>query len=772
MVSFMRIGIFMGILIVLAMMGISIYFAIKSTSSGNSSPPTPAPPPPPPPPPPAPPAPAPPAPPAPTPPTPPPPAPTPPAPPAPTTTCQYSWSDWGSCTLPSSSPLGIIPPIISTTASNAPCVISAQPLTGIQKRQLSITTPAPDCPTNPVDTQPCTLPVCNMDCQYNWSDWSACTLDQINPTSPLTTPPIAAPACLPEGANGNQYQSLIITQPPMGTGKSCPTELNQAKSCSIPACPVDCQWQWSEWSNCKTSNCDAKNVNYDTCNEVPACVEGGGTGLQFRKPLITVPAKNQGHECALPPIESKICTINSCPCSPVPPASLPCTLAGNMVGSQWQYAVCNGTDTNNQWVCRPGCAPNPPSTLNCTLNQNPYCTGPDFKWQCGAKSSPLCGAGNVHPNCDVSESMCMNLPQQGWQWVCKNDLTREQAANMFGLTFVPYINQDTQEVEDILCKEVNSQGDCIVPVAPTIGPDNCETNPNSWYENFDGAFLQQILKNPAGQLSRQGDQKIFTPGPNPLDLNLTNADLQGRLYSKAWSADPTQHKYLDRYCSFPNPCQNGGHFQQTTKYLSAAGTCQCPSPKGYPLDPSTQCTKVLCPANNGNWVSHDDFSCSCKDGFKGVNCDIPICTADQVNSGHWEIKGLDCVCKAGFKGENCDLPACSADQISSGRWAINGQNCVCKDEFKRPDGTCICQAGRKGDDCSIPVCTTDQINSGHWVVNGDNCVCQSGFRGGDCTIPTCVKGQPPRSFNGHITTKNDCCTGSITTDSKPYFICY
>ena len=87
----------------------------------------------------------------------------------------------------------------------------------------------------------------DVDCEY---EWFPCSLT----------------------CGGVGLRSVYIITKPRGRGRSCPTEVQ----CYSSPCPVDCSYQWSEWSTCS-----------EPCNG----------GVTRRQANISTRPENGGEEC-------------------------------------------------------------------------------------------------------------------------------------------------------------------------------------------------------------------------------------------------------------------------------------------------------------------------------------------------------------------------------------------------------------------------------------------------------------------------------------------
>ena len=132
--------------------------------------------------------------------------------------------------------------------------------------------PAVSAPA-PAPAAPTPVPI---DCQGDWSEWSACTKP-----------------C--EG--GTQFMSFTRTQAPEHGGMACPNPLKKTRECNTQACPpIDCKGDWSEWSAC-TKPCE------------------GGT--QFMSFTQTQAPEHGGVACPNPLKKTRECNTQACPPPPL-----------------------------------------------------------------------------------------------------------------------------------------------------------------------------------------------------------------------------------------------------------------------------------------------------------------------------------------------------------------------------------------------------------------------------------------------------------------------
>lgn len=92
---------------------------------------------------------------------------------------------------------------------------------------------------------------------------------------------------------GTQQRKRMVLQQPKNGGAECSGEAIETKTCSEPACPVDCEWgDFGDWTECNAS-----------CGE----------GIQRRRREVKKRSSSGGRPCTGSNVESRKC--NSKPCS-------------------------------------------------------------------------------------------------------------------------------------------------------------------------------------------------------------------------------------------------------------------------------------------------------------------------------------------------------------------------------------------------------------------------------------------------------------------------
>ncbi|CAK9291517.1 unnamed protein product [Gordionus sp. m RMFG-2023] len=183
-----------------------------------------------------------------------------------------------------------------------------------------------------------------------------------------------------------------------------------------------------------------------------------------------------------------------------------------------------------------------------------------------------------------------------------------------------------------ICKTINNQAEC-----------SCNT---SW------------------QVSKDDPKKCCTPSSNGLTCEC-NTDLY------VLSKDKTK-------------C-----FENTCKMITNGG---CQHNCSIDLENGTK----TCTCRNGFTLSEDGYSCLCKVGYIGYNCDIDKdeCAekeddCDRMRSNCINTRGsYKCICKAGYKidGTGCkDIDECAKISCSSNSLCFNYeggyQGCTCREEY-------------------------------------------------------------------------------------------
>ncbi|CAL4154580.1 unnamed protein product, partial [Meganyctiphanes norvegica] len=204
-----------------------------------------------------------------------------------------------------------------------------------------------------------------------------------------------------------------------------------------------------------------------------------------------------------------------------------------------------------------------------------------------------------------------------------------------------------------------------------------------------------------------------------------------------------------------NPCQNGATcYNEIAKFV-----CECTEEfigETCSELKAKNCTNLMC-TNEAACTDiyndigmADDYSCSCRFGYDGKNCEnsIDFCTRNTINCEHGscdltfqEPGGWECNCDPGWESEYCerDIDDCASNPC------YNGAICV----DKLLDYECQCPESWEGTHCEIDV--DECIKDPYLCANGGQCI---NFDGGfDCKCDdlfcgqTCILDNPCINYN-------------------------
>ena len=142
----------------------------------------------------------------------------------------------------------------------------------------------------------------------------------------------------------------------------------------------------------------------------------------------------------------------------------------------------------------------------------------------------------------------------------------------------------------------------------------------------------------------------------------------------------------------------------------SAASCPAP-PCGCWGDGPDKCTTTKMPPGQ----------CTCKDGWRGYGCNIPICAPEcQTGTGTCTQTATAnaCVCAPGWTGESCATPTCTKPHLCGAHGTCVSPN------------TCACATNWGGKNCST--CTSACNNHGTCSNEDGSCTCDYGWEGGQC----------------------------------------
>ncbi|XP_053377681.1 neurogenic locus notch homolog protein 1-like isoform X15 [Mercenaria mercenaria] len=208
-----------------------------------------------------------------------------------------------------------------------------------------------------------------------------------------------------------------------------------------------------------------------------------------------------------------------------------------------------------------------------------------------------------------------------------------------------------------------------------------------------------------------------------------------------------------------NPCRNGGNCSSKIDGY----TCSCVDGYGginceFEID---ECSSSPC-QNGGNCTDlFNAYSCECLKGFTGSSCETNIdeCSSNPCQNGGVcldQVNMYQCECSAGYEGKHCEM---DIDECQSNPCQNDGS---CTDHVN--GYTCQCVPGYFGTNCSIDIndCESNPCqNGGSCVdeVNGRLCNCIAGYNGVNCEL------------NIYECSSNPCQNGGSCEDLVNGYIC-
>ncbi|XP_078377492.1 uncharacterized protein LOC144660677 isoform X5 [Oculina patagonica] len=189
-------------------------------------------------------------------------------------------------------------------------------------------------------------------------------------------------------------------------------------------------------------------------------------------------------------------------------------------------------------------------------------------------------------------------------------------------------------------------------------------------------------------------------------------------------------------CKIHKPCKNGA----TCVSQQDGYSCVCkPGYQGKNCDKDVNECITVKPCKNGATCvnSNGGYQCRCSSGFQGKHCDQDVnecLTTKPCKNGATcvnSVGGYQCRCSAGFTGKHCDQ---DVNECITVKPCKNGATCV-----NSVGGyQCRCASGFQGKHCDQDVnecLTTKPCKNGATCVNsvgGYQCRCSAGFQGKHC----------------------------------------
>ncbi|NXY47936.1 DLL4 protein, partial [Ceuthmochares aereus] len=193
------------------------------------------------------------------------------------------------------------------------------------------------------------------------------------------------------------------------------------------------------------------------------------------------------------------------------------------------------------------------------------------------------------------------------------------------------------------------------------------------------------------------------------------------------------------YCTHHRPCKNGATCMNTGQ---GSYTCSCkPGFTGVDCEHEiSECDSNPC-RNGGSCTDMENgYHCLCPPGYYGTHCEHSALTCIDspcFNGGTCLEKeqgaSYTCVCPFGFTGSNCEK---KVDRCTSNPCANDG-NCFYLGQIR----VCRCRAGFSGQKCEINIndCARNPCSNGgtcHDLINDYTCTCLPGYSGRNCDIKT------------------------------------
>lgn len=245
-------------------------------------------------------------------------------------------------------------------------------------------------------------------------------------------------------------------------------------------------------------------------------------------------------------------------------------------------------------------------------------------------------------------------------------------------------------------------------------------------------------------------------------------------HDNGFTCDCTGTGYNGTYCQMDiDECLNNDTCKNGATCKNTIGDFECDCTEGYINKTCNvpDCTNIMCQNNGQCIIGGGKWRCDCPEFIEGKYCEVrgpcadqPCHVANTLNcSQNITASTYTCLCKTGWNGTNCNLDINECDEsdfCKNGGTCNNlqgGYQCFCLTEYTGV--TC----GQDVDECSAePVpCMNEGVCINHF--GGFSCNCSNtGYEGAVCDkdIDECKFESPP-CFNGGTCHNTN---GSFTCD--------
>ncbi|KAJ8307562.1 hypothetical protein KUTeg_015646 [Tegillarca granosa] len=405
-------------------------------------------------------------------------------------------------------------------------------------------------------------------------------------------------------------------------------------------------------------------------------------------------------------------------------------------------------------LCKSGYAGTPCQDINeclvgtkCT-GQNEECINTAGSYVCRCKS----GFENA------TDGTCQNIDECKTVGICDQVCTDNDGS--YACSCFTGFTEDANGK----CTDIN---ECLT------GQNQCEQN----CQNTDGSYTCSCNE---GYILSEADRHSCTEKVKCTDTNCT----QNCAVINKKEVCSCQHGYElnsdNVTCDNIDECKGNNPCAQECQDTEGSYNCSCNV--GYSLNIQDKVSCVACSSNTfglecsqmctcvtENTASCDPVNgtCSCREGWKGVNCETNIdeCTTDSpcLNISNSECRDTNgsyvCDCVPGYV--KASVYQCI--ECDNTHWGKDcAETCICdsKSTCDKFNGTCYCSPGYKGDNCSININECDVVDiCGNNTICTDTdgsytCSCKTGYNVDECNYGSA-----------------NCSSDAVCTDTEGAFTC-